>query len=593
MVMRSDVETSTQTRFHGYTTLVVAGALFASHFVSGCIPKRSCEFTRTCPAESVDASTPDVPAASSSHQASSAASLSDASAAPNDAAAPLDAAPDADVAPVPIIACDRSTDCTPELPFCEDTAKVCTACRADRDCKSDDAPLCLLDAAEPQNNHCVRCLTNDDCNAGVCLDNSCVACNTDTNEGCEGSTPICAAVGGTPTCVTCEVDVDCSATPETPTCSGHICKACSESDPSHCPTEAPVCVEEATSARCVTCTESAHCQLTEDGGSEGTAMCVQEHCTACVLGTGEGCPSHHPFCAALVPEPGDAGVSFLAPTLSATPTADQYLEYEHACIECLDSSQDGGCGGSLPGCFEGNCVQCTEDVHCQEASASICDTTTHTCVGCQAVGDCSHQSERKTVACDIENRMCVRCTAAEDTCGEKACQTVPGEGQYTCSTVNKGQTSPCFECVGDSACMAGSNCIHDIYEGTDGGWRCLKREPALGNGDTCADLKVFDTPMATTSIDGVAGPYCHPRLTSCQGYRHYGEGPVAGDNGQDTCLTHDDCGLPGIADGFCAPISANANRCTYPCVSAQDCDSPLQCATITGVDATDAKVCAL
>jgi hypothetical protein len=189
--------------------------------------------------------------------------------------------------------------------------------------------------------------------------------------------------------------------------------------------------------------------------------------------------------------------------------------------------------------------------------------------------------------------LCVECTAAEDSCSDKACQTVPGDDQYTCSNATKGQTSPCFECVSDSACLAGNNCVHDNYEGADGGWRCLWREPELDDGDSCADVNAFGSPFETTSSDNVSGPYCHPKLTSCQGYRHYGVGPVTGASGQATCLTHDDCGLPGVADGFCASISANANACTYRCVSDKDCDPPLHCGTTTGVDQTDAKVCSL
>jgi hypothetical protein len=591
MVLRSDPKA--KARFNGCTHAIALGLLAFSSIVVGCIPKRSCEFTRTCPPETHDAGPEDtVGVSTSSSQSNSGVSIGDASVVPLDGASPADASLDAEVAPTPIIACVRSTDCTPELPFCEDTAKVCTGCRADRDCKGDDATLCLLVGAEPQNNSCVECLTSENCDDGVCLDNACVTCNADTDEGCDGATPLCASIAGVPTCVACEVDVDCADTPETPTCSAHVCKACSVKDPSHCAAETPVCVEEASSARCVACTESSHCQLTEDGGSAGSAQCIEEQCTTCVLGTNDGCPTAFPFCAALVPETGDAGVAYLAPSPSETPTANQYLEYQHVCVECINN-QACGASSSRPGCFDGTCVQCTEDAHCKDPSASVCDTSTHTCVGCQAIGDCAHQTGTKTTACDIEHRTCVECTAVEDTCDDKACQTVPGDDQYTCSDVNKGQTSPCFECVSDSACSAGSNCIRDTYEGTDGGWRCLKREPALGNGDTCADLKVFDTALETTSIDGVAGPYCHPRLTSCQGYRHYGEGPVAGESGQDTCLSNEDCGLPGVDDGFCVSISANANRCTYGCVSAQDCAVSLSCGIVTAVDDTDAQVCSL
>src|SRR5690606_14232548 len=205
---------------------------------------------------------------------------------------------------------------------------------------------------------------------GVCVDNVCVACNLYTDAGCGGSKPVCAAIDGTPTCVACTVDDHCADTPNTPACSEHLCKACSVDNPSHCPSEKPVCVDEGKTARCVACTEDAHC---EDENGDG--LCVQQHCTVCVLGTSLGCAASAPFCAVAVPESGE--IRYLLPTQSDTPSAAQYLEYEHVCLECMD---DYACGGNLPGCFNGQCVECTENAHCTNPSASICDTNTHTCV---------------------------------------------------------------------------------------------------------------------------------------------------------------------------------------------------------------------
>lgn len=564
---------------------------------TACLPKQSCELTKTC---EPDAATTSAEATSSSSVTSTTASEGGISSAASDAAMSsaqvMDAAASSSAADAhvetPAVACTRSIDCTVELPYCDTAASVCTACREARDCKDANAPFCLIDVAAAQYNRCVECLggelgAENECSDGVCVDHGCVACNVATNDGCSGETPVCVNLAGAPTCVACDDNADCEDTPGTPTCSGHVCKACSTADPSACPGEQPVCVEEVASSRCVECTESAQCQARADDGE--ISVCVQEQCTRCVLGTAEGCTPSAPYCAALVPSEGDAGIEYLSPGLAATPTANQYLEYDHTCVECV--VQKDCEGGSLPSCVDGQCVECSDDSHCEDAEASICDVASHTCVGCQDVGDCAHISDTK--ACDTAAHVCVECTAAEDTCGDQVCQTIPGNGQYTCSGLNKGQTSPCFECLSDSSCLTGSKCVRDEYDEVDGGWRCLWREPDLGNGDTCPDLEVFGGPVEATSIEGVVGPYCHPKYTSCEGYRDYGVGPVTGESGQATCLTNDDCGLPGADDGVCVPISANSNRCTYRCTSDQDCDAQLTCGTTNDVGAVPSKVCLL
>jgi hypothetical protein len=134
--------------------------------------------------------------------------------------------------------------------------------------------------------------------------------------------------------------------------------------------------------------------------------------------------------------------------------------------------------------------------------------------------------------------------------------------------------------------------VQETYEDAERGWRCFWQEARIDEDNECGDNRVFTVPFSATSVDGESGNYCTLRLSSCEGYRDLGTGPVMNNNGQPTCTSHDDCGLPGVDDGFCAPVTSN-NRCTYECVSDQDCDSPLLCATQTGVDQTDAKVCLL
>lgn len=561
------------------TTTSPALVLTLLLLTGACIPKKSCEFTKTCAAESnTDASA--VTAQATQSDGAAAAGSGDGAAGTGDASTE-----NPDGAP-PVISCTRSTQCTDEVPYCDEAAQVCTGCRSSTDCRSDEQPFCLIDSDAPQANRCVQCLAGDGTCAGACVDNQCATCDPTNNAGCSDTTPFCVTANGAPSCVDCVEDQDCASTPSTPFCSHNQCQTCSTDNPDSCPPEAPVCVEEEAAARCVECADSSHCASLTDGGSLA-ALCVQERCTTCVLGTNAGCSTTDPFCAAVVPNDGDGGFEYLAPLPSETPASNQYLEYDHVCLQCLN---DDACGGSLPGCFDGQCVQCTENAHCKDPRASVCDTASHTCVGCQAIGECSHQPD--TSACDIDNRVCVACTAAEDTCADKACRTVPGDGQYTCSSANKGQTAPCFPCVSDSACLPDSKCVQESYAGAERGWRCFWQETRLAEDNECGDNRVFTIPFSASSVDGESGNYCTLRLSSCEGYRDFGTGPVTNDNGQPTCTSHDDCGLPDTDDGFCIPATSN-NRCTYDCLSNQDCDSPLQCATQTGVDQTQAKVCLL
>lgn len=564
---------------------------------SACLPKQSCELTKTCEpdagSETTSVATTSSTAMSSNlSEAGVVGSTGDASGTPtSDAAASADAEVE-----VPAVACTRSIDCTVELPYCDTAAGVCTACREARDCKDTLAPACLVDVAAPQHNRCVACLgAEDDCDEGVCVDYSCVACNVATNDGCSDETPVCVAIAGTPTCVACDDSADCEDTPATPTCSGHVCKACSTADPSHCPDQTPVCVEEAASARCVECTETVQCQAGAENGE--TSVCVQEQCTRCVLGTQEGCSATAPYCAALIPAEGDAGIEYLSPAPSATPTANQYLEYDHACVECVSS---GDCGGSLPSCVAGTCVQCTDDSHCKDAEASICDVTSNTCVGCQAVGDCMHVQDAK--ACDTEAHVCVECTRQESAAcdgqaaggTDAACVTIPSLPDFqTCSDNRRGNATQCIECVSDAQCKEGFACVPEVYDAFDtelgssvpvatGKFYCMAMEASLGDGKECITNRPFVGSLDATSEGGQAATYCRPRYATCGAYAAWGNGPDTIPDGEPaagsaTCFSDDSCGLADLDDGYCVSAGANVNRCTYACASNDDCPGVLTC----------------
>lgn len=574
---------------------------------SACLPKQSCELTKTC---EPDAATTSAEATSSASVASSAAEAGVSSAtttittdATRSSAPVVDAAmsetADAHVE-TPTVVCTRSVECTVELPYCDDAAKVCTACREARDCKDASAPYCLVDVAAAQYNRCVECLGEeisgeDDCSDGVCVDYSCVTCNLATNDGCSGETPVCVNIAGAPACVACDTSADCEDTPATPTCSDHVCKACSTADPSACPGEQPVCVEEPTSARCVECTESSQCQAR--AGDAETSVCVQEQCSRCVLGTAEGCSSDAPYCAALIPGEGDAGVEYLSPGLTETPTANQYLDYEHTCLECVSSDD---CGGSRPSCIDGTCVECSDDSHCDAAEASICDVASHTCVGCQTVGDCTHIEDTK--ACDTDAHVCVECTRQESSaCDGKAtggfdatCVTIPSLPDYgTCVDERRGNATQCIECVSDAQCLDGFACVPEVYDAFDadlgssvpvstGKFYCMAIEAELGDGEECISYRPFVGSLDATSEGGQAATYCRPRYATCAAYSAFGNGPDTIPEGQPaagaaTCFSSDSCGVQDLNDGYCVSAGANVNLCTYACLSDLDCPGVFAC----------------
>lgn len=578
----------------------LAGLTVVGLFAQACIvPDVTCEYTKTCGETSLDASVlpTSTAATDAAIDATATPTVDDADATSSGNASNghgsfidggLTSDEDASIISAPID-CAFLEDCQTLELVCHETEHVCTQCTKEFHCSPfPDRRFCKVRPGHEQDNECVQCLADADCTNGVCVDNACRACNPKTNNGCTNPLPQCVELDEVPTCVACATNEHCGA--DAPVCADNTCALCTNEDTTHCPPEAPLCATDEPVARCVGCRDANDCTGMLTGETQVDGLCINQKCTVCELGTNLNCAPSFPYCTALIPET-DSGVSrFAPPATDARAPANQYLDFEHECVECLD---DQACkGGSTPACFNGSCVECTATPHCNiKPEASVCDATTHLCIGCSQGDECVHLAS--TPACDVANRLCVECTADNDSlCGNKACKTTPGDAQYTCSEAQKRSANICDECLSDAHCPNNSACVLETFAGTETGYRCLPIQGLWDQGKECGDITPpFVGSVATTSIDGRSAMFCKPRSTSCQGYADYGRGTVSNDSGLATCTNNDDCGLPGVADGVCVAWTETTNHCTYPCASDADCHT--SCNGVTAVDESVQQVCSL
>src|SRR5690606_12121617 len=90
---------------------------------------------------------------------------------------------------------------------------------------------------------------------------------------------------------------------------------------------------------------------------------------------------------------------------------------------------------------------------------------------------------------------------------------------------------------------------------------CLRQ--TLEGADGCS--YPFKGVVQATSEGGISGTFCRPALTTCQGYAHF----------RQLCSSDDNCGVNGVADGFCVE-NEQLMMCTYECnPSSDNLDCPL------------------
>ena len=200
------------------------------------------------------------------------------------------------------------------------------------------------------------------------------------------------------------------------------------------------------------------------------------------------------------------------------------------------------------------CVGCVDNSDCGAPSASTCDAGA--CVACAANDDCAHIGGAPL--CDAG--VCVECSPADESaCGDNSCDPATG----TCTTVPRGSVGECRACNADSECTTGYGCVAMEFDGNarPGGY-CL---PV----DTGGCEAPLPTSVARTSLSGTAGDYCtlNEALTTCEALLDYNA---------PGCSDASDCGDPNLDDALCEPIEFElAARCTFPCVTSDECPSDL------------------
>jgi hypothetical protein len=369
-----------------------------------------------------------------------------------------------------------------------------------------------------------------------------------------------------------------------------------------CNSETPWCLGEgetngdggfAVEPRCVECEEDSHCQWPYVSQEEN-GICLDFACTPCELGSNRGCGEDAPYCVAAGAraEAGDASVGQV--TLA---DVDGGVAETVECVACLSETD---CSGGTPACVSGACVECESDAQCATAEASRCDTETHECVGCNAMGGCAHVEG--TPACDVNAGRCVECTREEQsacegtnptiTLDDSVCVTIREDARYqTCFAQPPGTATQCAECVTDAQCIEGYECVPETFgpSNSDGGAEaptgkhyCVKQIAPPG---TCNLNRPFIGSFEARSEGGVVGTYCRPAYATCESYLDWKTGPDTipdGSGGElPTCLSSDSCGLAGIDDGYCVvftqPPEAPTNLCTLECASSLDCPRDTTC----------------
>jgi outer membrane exchange protein TraA len=298
---------------------------------------------------------------------------------------------------------------------------------------------CLRQNANTPGNG--GCGTGNYCNAAAV----CAPCTSATFCGpsctpCNGSTPVCATIGGLVQCVQCKADPDCRTGQKCNVAIG-VCQECTNN--ADCP-RGKVC--DANGA-CQSCS-------TDDA-------CAGASCNCC--GAGQRCLSPQagvaPTCAECVrdldcpsPKRCDIGSGRCVEQLPACNTSERCGP---SCVTCP---------GPRPYCLDGQvCVACRSDLEC--GSGQFC--LSGECSPCTTDRRCGERCEAcggDRPYCDSGNwpAQCVRCRADADcpvgTCNRETGECTSSGCQATCSpgTVCDGRT--CVECFADSQCGCSGVC---------------------------------------------------------------------------------------------------------------------------------------
>lgn len=170
------------------------------------------------------------------------------------------------------VECTTNSQCNnAPLNICNPATNECVQCVTGTDCRDPNRPVC-----DPASNTCVGCLSNTDCPNGVCVQNQCVQCTSDSQ--CGGTTPRCNL--GTNTCVACLP----GATDNCPT--GQYCRpdfTCEQGCKTGTDCPSGVCLPNHS---CQMCTQDSQCAA---GNVCNNGTCVGACSATAPCGAGETC----------------------------------------------------------------------------------------------------------------------------------------------------------------------------------------------------------------------------------------------------------------------------------------------------------------
>ena len=121
-----------------------------------------------------------------------------------------------------------------------------------------------------------------------------------------------------------------------------------------------------------------------------------------------------------------------------------------------------------------------------------------------------------------------------------------------------------------------------FHEGLDDqttlSWVCLWREETTGEGTPggdCTTTRPYVRSRAeVATASGETATVCALQTTSCQALTDYRTTSCSAPGTGDA-----ECGAPDVDDGLCRPYGMSANRCTYACLSSDDCPDGSSCDT--------------
>ncbi|MBW1808698.1 MAG: SUMF1/EgtB/PvdO family nonheme iron enzyme [Deltaproteobacteria bacterium] len=332
------------------------------------------------------------------------------------------------------------------------------SCSTDQECP--DGQVCDITSGK-----CVDCLP--DCKGKCCGDDGCGAscpdrcsdtgqtCNTVSCE-CEGEcVPNCTGKDCGPDGCLGECEPGCD---DTEFCNAGTCQLLGCSSNADCQAPTPFC--QTASRTCVECLEDNHCAgglicsggvcadrpvCETDGQCEIGEICVEGDClTGCR--SNRDCPGEQ----RCVEEIGPNGTCVECELTEECPPGTICQDY-HCVSHCTEHAH---CTPRFCNTTTNECVDCTEDAHCDDDSGLICEADL--CIeGCRTDDDCPGGT------CDQIAHQCIECEAKDDCplgnlCIEHQCvqgcednRDCPGE--LLCDN-DMGEHGACVECEQDNDC---------------------------------------------------------------------------------------------------------------------------------------------